>query len=311
MTTYIMYGGKGGVGKTTVAAATARHMAEQGAETLVVSTDPAHSLGDVFDRDLDSTPTRIDADRELFGLEVDPTQRFDAEYADTFEDLLAEARSLGLRVDSDDLPEVEGSDVIGSGELAVVDLLARYQEDDEWDYVVFDTAPTGHTLQLLRLPEILDSTVGTVLEIKSRIDTVTNAVTGLLSDDEDDGLDEEEIDDLRSVVERAAAALQERTLFRPVMEAERLSMLETDRLLGHLDEYDVGADVVVANKVLTDVDEDCDLCTRRRDHQQSVLEEARSRFEVPIATVPLLAEPDGPETLATVSEALANYDREG
>jgi len=309
MTTYIMYGGKGGVGKTTVSAATARHMAGMGAETLVVSTDPAHSLGDVFDRELDSTPTRIDESLELYGLEVDPTQRFDAEYADTFEDLLAEARSLGLRVDSEDLPEVEGSDVIGSGELAVVDLLARYQEQGDWDYVVFDTAPTGHTLQLLRLPEILDSTVGTVLEIKSRIDTVTNAVTGLLSDEENDGLDEEEIDDLREVVERAATALQHNTRFRPVMEAEQLSMLETERLLGHLQEYDVGADIVVANKVLTDVDEDCDLCTRRRDHQQSVMDEARSRFEVPIASVPLLAEPDGPEALEAVSEALANYDR--
>lgn len=314
MTTYIMYGGKGGVGKTTVAAATARHIADTGTETLVVSTDPAHSLGDVFDRDIDPTPTAIDDDGGgLYALEVDPTHRFAAEYADTVDDVLAEVRRLGVGVDRDALPDVDGGTVIRSSELAVVDLLARYQDRDDWKYVVFDTAPTGHTLQLLRLPSILDSAVGTVLDLKSRVDTVGRTLSGLVARERDGtadaGFDRGDIDDLRSVLDRAGSALRSRTRFRPIMEPEQLSLLETTRLIDRLEDNEIGTDVVIANKVLTDIDRDCDLCSRRHERQRTILAKARHRFEVPVVTIPLLADPNGSDALHAVAESLAAADR--
>ncbi|PSQ40317.1 ATPase [Halobacteriales archaeon SW_12_71_31] len=228
MTEFVLYGGKGGVGKTTVSSATALHMAQAGGRVLLVSTDPAHSVGDVFAAELGPEPTRVRDDCELFALEVDPEHRFDEKYADAFDSLVSRAESLGVDVSGVD---VDSRGVIGGEEVVVVDLLSRYV-DSEWDYVVLDTAPTGHTLRLLKLPEVLDSTLGTVGRVVSRVDSVTSRVSGLLGDRDGDGDGEdgegenaeaEEPIDYEGVEQRlreveSVLTDPQRTRFRAVME---------------------------------------------------------------------------------------------
>ena len=156
-TDIVLYGGKGGVGKTTCAAAHALARSRSGARTLVVSTDPAHSLGDAFERELGPDPTAIRD--SLAAVEVDPETGQEA-YRGVVEALADEFRSAGLRLDDDDLKRLfEAGLIPGGDEVAALEYVARYADAD-YDTVVFDTAPTGHTLRLLDLPDVLAETLG-------------------------------------------------------------------------------------------------------------------------------------------------------
>nr|WP_276273955.1 ArsA family ATPase [Halomicroarcula sp. GDY20] len=137
-----VYGGKGGVGKTTVATATGLTLADRGHETLVVSTDPAHSLSDAVETPVGSDPTEITDG--LWAVEVDP-EAGNERYRALFEALADEFESAGIRLDADEVAALFSSCVLpGSDELAALDALATHVDDDRWDRVVFDTAPTGH-----------------------------------------------------------------------------------------------------------------------------------------------------------------------
>lgn len=307
MTQFVLYGGKGGVGKTTCASATALKLAQDDYKTLVVSTDPAHSIADVFDREVGSEPTRVIDNHPVFAVEVDPEHRFNENYADTFDALTNEAKNFGVDVTSG--LDIDTDGIIGSDEMAVVDVFAEYMESDEWDYIIFDTAPTGHTLRMLRLPDVLDSAIGKVLDIKSQFGSIADTVSGFIgggSDDDEPDISDVDIDETKNKMRRVADVLQnpDTTRFRVVMEAEKLSMLETERLLAQLDEYDIHVDGVVANKILTDIDETCTMCSNRRDQQQEILKTSATRFDVPIVQVPRLQEPNGDDSLETVATSI-------
>ena len=311
MTEFIMFGGKGGVGKTTCASATALSLAKDGENTLVVSTDPAHSIADAFDAEIGSEPTQIFDDVDnLKAIEVDPEKRFNENYAETAEAILNEASKVGIDIDEGKFDGLEG-DVIGSEEAAVIDLFHEYYQDDEWDYVVFDTAPTGHTLRMLRLPELLDGIVGTALDIKSKYDSVKDTVTGIMpgSDDEEGEKDLEDVDveETRNKLERVGELLQDPsvTQFFAVMEAEQLSLLETKRLLGQLDNYGIPVGGVFVNKVLQDVNKDCEMCSSRYEQQQGVLNTAEEDIDHPLLQIPLRSEPPRGEELHSISDRIS------
>jgi len=309
MTEFILYGGKGGVGKTTCASATGYGLAENGYRTLIISTDPAHSIEDVFEKEIGSKPTKVDSNRPLYSMEVDPQERFDENYSDTFNALTNELESLGIDITDDVDIDTEG--IVGSDELAVVDLFSEYIGNDEWDYVVFDTAPTGHTLRMIRLPEVLDGAFGKAIQVKSKVKSVSDKVTGVFGDDEEEkGIDDVDFDGTQSKIKQVADVLQDgdKTEFRAVMEAEELSMKETKRLLEQLDEYNISIDRVVINKVLTDIDESCNLCVQRKESQSTVIQNSERMFDSPVSKVPLIPNPSGDDTLRTVAKNLGNLD---
>jgi arsenite-activated ATPase ArsA len=310
MPEFTLYGGKGGVGKTTCASATALADARRGERTLVVSTDPAHSVGDRFETTVGATPTSVHDTHPLYAAEIDPQQRLDDNYTDTIDALTNEIENLG--VDIGDTFGIDAGDVIGSDELAVVmrsvsTLVMRRGSH------CFDTAPTGHTLKLLQLPDILDSTFGKALQVKSQVESVTNTVSGFFSggnDDRERGLSDIDVDSTKSRIERVATVLQnpDQTRFRVVMEPERLSRLETERLLERLESASVHVDQIVVNKVLTDIDSSCTLCSTRRESQQKVLQRTQEQFDQPVTTIPLIAGHDGYEVLEIVAEHLDHTD---
>jgi len=141
---YVLYGGKGGVGKTTMAAATALASANEGTATLVVSTDPAHSLSDTLGVEVPARPAQVFDDRPLWAVEIDPDDALsqagmfgqDGGFAGGMDALLG-----GTAGDSaDDAAMMPGAD-----EAAAMQLLLEYMDDERFDRVVVDTAPTGHT----------------------------------------------------------------------------------------------------------------------------------------------------------------------
>jgi arsenite-transporting ATPase len=292
---YVLYGGKGGVGKTTMAAATALASARDGTPTLVVSTDPAHSLSDTLETEVPPRPARVREDLPLYAAEIDPEDAlaggpFGGADGDT-------ANPLAGLLGGDAANPLAGS-MPGSDEAAAMRLLLEYMDDPRFERVVVDTAPTGHTLRLLELPEMLDSVVGKLLALRERMG-------GMLGDD-DSG---EGVDSLREFserIERFRAVLRdpERTDFRVVLVPEQLSVAEAERLLGRLAEFGVPVGTVVVNRVMqdpsavADVDAefvapnhaDCEFCQRRWQVQRGALERSQDLFRGhEVRRVPLFA----------------------
>ena len=311
MTEYVLYGGKGGVGKTTCAAATALKRAREDGPTLVVSTDPAHSLSDVFDAPVGPEPTRVREEAELWAVEVDPSERI-GQYRGQVSAALEELEDLGISLDEDDLDDViEAGVAPGTDEAAAMDLFVDYMDDPRYEYIVFDTAPTGHTLRLLKLPDVMSSAMGKLISVRSQVSSLADSVrsfVGGAEDDEEGGTEVDvDLDELKARMERVADALRDpdRTEFRVVLIPETMAVLETERLLAELDAYDVPAGRAVVNKVIEDPEPACDLCQSRHESQQKRIAEARERFDLPVTLVPQLhGEVHGLEAVETVAERL-------
>ena len=305
MTEFVLFGGKGGVGKTTLAAAAGLVSAREGARTLVVSTDPAHSIGDAYERPVRETPTRVTDEANLFALEIDPRERFQERYGNTFEKLLSDVQSLGVDLSSDDVGAVSEEGLVpGADEVAVLDLFAEYNDHPNWEVVVFDTAPTGHTLRLLQLPDVMNTTLGRVLALRDQFSSVTSTVGSLLGRGEDSPSYGDQADQLEQLTAEVGERLRDddRTTFRAVTLAERMSLEETDRLLAELESNEIAVDGVLVNKLLQDASEDCPTCWPRYQEQLKLLAEARDRFELPVREVPLVADKQGLDRVEAVTE---------
>lgn len=310
---YVLYGGKGGVGKTTMAAATALASARGGTPTLIASTDPAHSLSDTFETAVPAEPGQIHDDVPLYAVEIDPEaagaglfgsdggpfSADDAPGQGLFERLLGDTESTPLSVGA--MP--------GTDEAAAIQLMVQYLDDDRFDRVVIDTAPTGHTLRLLELPETLDTLVGRLLTLRERLQGLADNIPGTAGGEYGDS--EGGVADLHTVrerIERLRSTLRDpaRTDFRVVMVPEEMSIRETERLLDRLDAYDIPVGTIVVNRVIQDLAEvadveadwfvapsveTCEFCRRRWDAQRDALALAHDLFrDHEVKRVPLFAD---------------------
>ncbi|MBX0285037.1 ArsA family ATPase [Halomicroarcula sp. F28] len=288
MTQFVLYGGKGGVGKTTVAAATGLELSCEGFETLVVSTDPAHSLGDAVERSIGSEPVEI---RErLWGVEIDPQAGIDR-YEAIFETLAEEFDDAGIHLDEDQVAELFTSGVLpGSDELAAIDGLATYVEDDRFERVVFDTAPTGHTLRLLDLPQMMDRGLATALDLRDqvrrKVDTARTMMFGPMGRKRREEADS--FTEMRDRMERVGEVLRDpaRTEFRVVTIPETMAVRESERLVAQLREFEVPVRMLVVNKVIEDPG-DCERCLGKQAVQEESLAALRDSLpELAVWTVP-------------------------
>jgi arsenite-transporting ATPase len=311
VTEFILYGGKGGVGKSTLAAATGYQLAREGKRTLVVSTDPAHSLGDVFESEVYGTPTRVTELPELHALEIDPRERFRERYGEAFEALLNDAQSLGVDVDGEDVTEVtERGLVPGADEVAVVDLFAEYDDHENWEYVVFDTAPTGHTLRLLELPDVMSSTMGKLVKLRSRMGGMASVVKGVLGNGDESSVGSQvssrDLSRIEGVMEQVGERLRdaERTEFRVVTLPERMALAETERLLDTLEETGIPVGFVVVNKLLEGVDESCEVAYAWQQQQHEQLAAMSGSLGADVVRMPLMPLVDGTDRLAAVADRL-------
>ena len=324
---YVLYGGKGGVGKTTMAAATALTSAAGDAATLVVSTDPAHSLSDTLNTEVPARPTRIRDEIPLWAAEIDPDDAMDEGVFGADDDPLGGMGDLGDQLgpmgdmlggvgDSDDdeggLGAMlgMGGSMPGADEAAAMRQLLEYLDDPRFDRVIVDTAPTGHTLRLLQLPEIMDSMVGRVMSIRQRMSGMVDGLKGMFGGGNDDPEPSADLDELRDRIERLRAVLRDpdQTDFRVVMIPEEMSVVESGRLVDRLGEFGIPVQTLVVNRVMEGVDditdaeidpkwivtpnlEDCEFCQRRWQVQQDALQAATDLFRNrTVKRVPLLAD---------------------
>lgn len=309
----LFFGGKGGVGKTSLASATALARARQGGHVLVVSTDPAHNLGHLWGREVADSPTRlIDTGDGGFvdGMEIDPEQTIERHLAaveQTMRQLLPERQHAQAR---EHLARARHAP--GSHESAVLERIAEAAElaGSDYDLVVFDTAPSGHTLRLLALPGQLAGWTDTLLRNRDRSERFSAAMRGLAGRREQVPPSEVE---LRRTLQRRRArfdALQqaitdpERCGFVVVFQAEALPVAETLDVLDALGEMHVHVAALVANR--RSPSDAGDVLRARREVEDRYLQLVRSAVSgVPVAEVPLLAgELTGYEALGELAELL-------
>ena len=284
-TTFIFIGGKGGVGKTTISAATSLWCAKMGKKTLIISTDPAHSLGDSFDRLIKHVPTPIT--QNLEAIEIDPDRAMD-EYKEKMQRQQQYNDALGMFSDQMDMM----SSSPGIDEVAAFDKFMQYMTTEEYDVIIFDTAPTGHTLRLLSFPEMMDSWMGKLIKTRKTLGETAKKLKNIIpfmGSEEDDSETMAEMEETKRQILQAREVLTDpkRTSFKTVLIPEEMSIYESSRAMEALNKANISTDGIIVNKVQPNT-EHCEFCKSRYENQQRRLVAINSMFnDQIIAQVPL------------------------
>ncbi len=288
----LFFGGKGGVGKTTIAAAFALRTASQRRRTLLVSTDPAHSTSDILQTELGPKPRPVVAD--CWALEIDPEQETE-KYIQDVKHRITDTTAPRL------MDEVERQIDIarvspGAEEAALFERFTQIIEgaEGEFDRIVFDTAPTGHTLRLLSLPELMSVWISGLISRRKKVNALSRMwrnVAGAAAGDDLVGDDPvlAALEDRKGRFHRTRQVLTDsrQTAFVFVVVPERLPILETEKAIAVLGKYQVPVGAIFVNRVLP-WDAAGDFMDRRRARETGYLERiGESMTAHPIFAVPL------------------------
>ncbi len=276
---FYLFAGKGGVGKTSVSASTALHFSEKGKKTLIISTDPAHSLSDSFKTEIGGDVKKLR--KNLFAVEIDPKKSM-AEYKEKLAPQMEKMdflKGLGL----EDTLDVAGN-TPGVDEMAALDKFLQYMQSDEYDMIIFDTAPTGHTLRFLSLPDVLDSWVGKMINLRMKFSGMMGMFKKFLpfgdGDESPENFGTEQLDAIKERIKKAKEVLadKERTHFNIVLIPEAMSIYESERSLKSLAEYNIPVGSIIINQLIPE-NHKCPFCTEKRKTQQERVKQIEEKFK--------------------------------
>ncbi|MEI6847824.1 MAG: ArsA family ATPase [Chlorobiaceae bacterium] len=283
----IIFTGKGGVGKTSIAAATALKAADMGYKTLIMSTDPAHSLGDSLDVKLGPSPVKVA--ENLWGQEVSVFGDLNLNWDVVREHFahLMEARGIeGIYAE-------EMGVLPGMEELFSLSYIKRYNESNEYDLLVVDCAPTGETLRLLSLPETFGWFIKMIRNVeKFMVKPVIRPLSKKINKINDFVAPVEvydKVDNLFSSTEGIIDLLADgsKTTMRLVMNPEKMVIKESMRALTYLNLYGITVDRITINRVMPDQSSD-PYFQKWRGIQQRYIDQIEEAFApIPIVEVPL------------------------
>ncbi|HET9909931.1 MAG TPA: arsenite efflux transporter metallochaperone ArsD [Anaerolineales bacterium] len=283
----IFFAGKGGVGKTVTSCITAIWLAQQGHKTLLLTTDPAAHLGDVLDTPIGDEVAPVGEQPNLWAVKIDP--KVSAEKYRTR--ILNDARQRG-RPESAIKMMAEELNSPCTEEMAAFDKFVEYASENDWEAVVFDTAPTGHTLRLLKLPfawnKQIDVKAFTSVDVTAADDTAKQRfgrVIEMMSD-------------------------PEQSTFAFVLYPEATPILEAWRASQELSTVGIHPGLVVANMVIPPEQATTPFVQSRRFMQKKYLQEITRRFNVPMVQIPLLpGEIKGLKMLTKLGEQMYGIER--
>lgn len=274
---YIFFTGKGGVGKSTIASVTSLYMADHGFKTLIVTTDPASHLQDIFGQEINHVPSAIQGIDNLFAARIDQRQALE-EY---------KVRILSAVKDQNEETKKSVEEDLNSPcaeEMAAFEKFMSYFEESNYDITVFDTAPTGHTLRLLELPTDWKGFIDLGTLTKQTSETTQNKYAGV-------------IEKMRN---------RDKSAFVFVMYPEYTPIIEAWRAAEDLKKQ-VGIETVAVavNYLLPQDAGNNAFFDRRRKQQEKYLAEIANRFRKPMLFIPLLDhEPKGIESLRGLGRAM-------
>ncbi|WP_250675140.1 TRC40/GET3/ArsA family transport-energizing ATPase [Paraclostridium ghonii] len=268
MTQFLFFSGKGGVGKTSMACTTGVYNADKGLKTLIVTTDPAANLSDVFEQEIGHKITKVNSMENLYAMEIDPDEATN-EYK---ENLLAPMREIF----DEEMIKIADEQLSGpcTEEMASFDRFIDFMEIDEYDIIIFDTAPTGHTIRLLELP------IDWSKHIEESAQGSGQTCMGPVS----------MIQDSKDKFDRAIAKLRDtsQTDFIFVMQPEQTSLDETVRASNELKELGISTTKVIINGFIPQDEAITPFFKSRYEMQQNYLEKAKKIFKGwPIDTMEL------------------------
>lgn len=274
----LIFGGKGGVGKTTAAAAAAIAIAERTAESrvLVFSTDPAHSLSDSFDEPVGELKRDVAGQKNLDAMEIDPARWFEGLkeryrlWSDELFDSLTAGSRWEIQFDREAMRKIIELAPPGIDEIAALSAISDLLDEGRYTSIVLDTAPTGHLIRFLELPSIALSWVRTFIKLLLKYKGLVRW----------DGLAEELVA-LSKSIKRVAALLTDKNKceFVGVAIPERMSFEETIRLTETLERLKVPMRRLLINNIVPEqAAEACEFCAARRRAQQRVIKDFRRAF---------------------------------
>jgi len=287
----IIFGGKGGVGKTTAAAAYAYSLASLNTskKILVFSTDPAHSLSDSFDETIGESKKGIAGKRNLDGMEIDPgkwfdelKQRYRLWIDQLFESLRGNSK-FEIRFDREAMRELVELTPPGIDEIAALGAITDLLEQQSYETIVLDTAPTGHLVRFLELPETALSWVRTFIKLLLKYQHIVHATEVA-----------EELVSLSRSIKAVLALLtdKDKCEFVSVMIPEKMSLEETVDLSQSLKRLHIPFKrVLINNMIPTQAAMGCVFCRTRRASQESVVGQFRGRL---VKSVQLYVAPQQP-----------------
>ncbi len=287
----ILMTGKGGVGKTSVAAATGLRCAELGYRTLVLSTDPAHSLADSFDLELEHAPRKIRPN--LWGAELDALQELEGNWGAVKRYITQVLQARGLDgVQAEELAILPGMDEI----FSLVRMKRHYDEGD-FDVLIIDSAPTGTALRLLSLPEVSGWYMrrfykpfqNISVALRPLVEPLFKPIAGF-------SLPDKEVMDAPYEFYEQIEALEKvltdnnQTSVRLITNPEKMVIKESLRAHAYLSLYNVATDLVVANRIIPNEVQDS-FFQKWKENQQQYRQEIHENFHpLPVKEVPLFSE---------------------
>lgn len=294
---WVFVGGKGGVGKTTNSCSIAYQLSKVRGKTLIISTDPAHNLSDAFNQQFGKDPREVQGIPNLSAMEIDPQA--------TIEEFLnKDGGQQGMLRDlAFSIPGVDEA-------IAFSEVMKRVNTHD-FEVIVFDTAPTGHTLRFLQFPTILEKALGKIKDLMGSMGPMLDTLMGQGGQENSMLSLISKLDEIRSATLEVNKQFRDPdlTTFVCVCIAEFLSLYETERMIQELTGFGIDTNTIIVNQlVIPGPEETCKRCLARRKLQNKYLTQIHELYEdFHIVEIPLLTdEVRGIDKIERFSEMLVN-----
>ncbi|OBT71397.1 ATPase get3 [Pseudogymnoascus sp. 05NY08] len=301
---WIFVGGKGGVGKTTTSCSLAIQLARVRRSVLLISTDPAHNLSDAFSQKFGKEARLIDGFTNLSAMEIDPNGSIQELLAGQADDGNEAAAGMGGMMQ--DLAFA----IPGIDEAMSFAEVLKQVKSLSYETIIFDTAPTGHTLRFLQFPSVLEKALAKISQLSTQFGPMLNGIMGgQLPNGANLPEMMEKLESLRETIAEVNTQFKDPdlTTFVCVCIPEFLSLYETERMIQELAGYNIDTHCIVVNQLLfPKKGSECEQCNARRKMQRKYLEQIEELYdEFNVVKMPLLVEEvRGKERLEKFSEML-------